>query len=173
MMLSSTLPHCSWELASYCGSTMRHICCMSDMSEVASSLIWYLLLSVILPAFVPWWIWETFSVLTPDWCYMMWRLNSSQGSQKDLQANWTHKLGICRSCLCICVCVCVSMCVLRVDRYGGLRGSPSTNVFRRKSQYIMLLFNWNIMNKYTTFYSKCCWQDGGFFKKSSHTVTYR
>lgn len=51
MILSSTQPHCSWELASYCGSTTRHICCMSDMSE--DSFIWHLPRSVFPSTSIP------------------------------------------------------------------------------------------------------------------------
>jgi len=92
-MLSSTLPHCSRELASYYRSTMRRKEFPFNVRYVQGCVqLLYLPFSVILSVFVPEWIRELFGVLTVEWFYMTWQPKASQWGQRDLQAILTYRL---------------------------------------------------------------------------------
>ena len=115
-MLSSTLPRRSWELASYYWGTARHMEYLLRVRYVWACFHLYLVFTasftVTLPASVPWWLQEIFGVLTPDWCYVTWWPNSSQGARKDLQASVTHGLSwgsidLTPAHVYVCVGVCV------------------------------------------------------------------
>ncbi len=153
MMLSSTLPHRSWELASYCGSSTRHMEYLLYVRYVWGRFQLYLVFTAFshsacvrsLMNFRDIWCFDTRLMLHD----VTTKLFTGGTERPAGQFNSQAQLGIYRSyiCTCVCVCVCRCLCVLRVDLYGCLRSRHNTNIFRLKSQCI----NWNVMNKYMNF----------------------
>lgn len=129
MMLSSTLPHCSWELASYYRSTTRHAEYLLHVGYVCGCSQLYLVFTgfshsscVSSPMNL-----KDIWCFAVGWCYMMWRPKPSQWGQRDLQAILFHRLSweAKNFILHMCMQTCVLSALQLSSRH--LKGIPSAS----------------------------------------------